>query len=398
MPYAVKSRAAAADNRGGRTGWPSLAVEGRIDMGAFDIAARAYSQVSGTGGSARPAVPAHVLVVEDEEAVAGLFRQALSAAGYRVHTVSTATEALRNLGNASYDIAFFDIHLPDVNGFTLLERCLAIHPRLPIVMVTGHADVDVARRAIRAGASDFLAKPFSIASLPIIVERNVARRDLADASQQNHRRELQNSYETVLSALLTALNTRHTETEGHSERVTAYTMVLAEQLGVSEEDLYHIERGALLHDVGKIGVPDRILHKPGPLTREEWEEMRRHPAIGHRMCARIEFLRGASEIILHHHERWDGTGYPDGLRGGDIPLGARIFAVVDAFEAMTTDRPYRSASSYPAAAAEIRQHAGTQFDPTIVEAFLQIPESTWQAVRNRVTVSGQLDPGTSQTG
>ena len=269
-----------------------------------------------------------------------------------------------------------------MNGLSLLERAAHIAPDLPIVMITGQADVEIARRAMQMGACEFLSKPFAVADLPIIVERNVTRQAMAQASQRTHKRELQDSYETVLDALLTALDTRDTETEGHSERVTAYCMVLADQLGVSAEERYHLERGALLHDIGKIGVPDRILLKPGPLTEAEWIEIRNHPAIGHRMCARIEFLKGASEIILHHHERWDGEGYPLGLRGEEIPFGARIFAVVDAFDSITTDRPYRSATSYDAAVAEIHKNRGTQFDPRVVDAFLAIPESRWRQVRD----------------
>jgi putative nucleotidyltransferase with HDIG domain len=197
-------------------------------------------------------------------------------------------------------------------------------------------------------------------------------------------RDVQNSYETVLSALLSALDTRDTEAEGHSERITGYTMVLASELGVTEEEMFHMERGALLHDIGKVAIPDRILHKAGPLTESEWEEIRKHPVIGHRMCSRIAFLEGASKIVLHHHERWDGKGYPHGLAGEEIPLGARVFAVVDAFDAMTTNRPYRAAAGYAAALDELRTHAGTQFDPTVVEAFLRVPEAEWTAVRSRV--------------
>jgi putative nucleotidyltransferase with HDIG domain len=198
------------------------------------------------------------------------------------------------------------------------------------------------------------------------------------------RREAQNSYETVLSALLSALDTRDTEAEGHSERVTGYTIVLAEKLGVTEEEMFHMERGALLHDIGKVAIPDRILHKAGPLTEAEWAEMRTHPVIGYRMCSRIAFLEGASRIVLHHHERWDGAGYPNRLRGEAIPLGARVFAVVDAFDAMTTDRPYRAARPYPEAVKELCAHAGTQFDPQVVKAFLRVEESEWNAVRERV--------------
>ena len=331
-----------------------------------------------------PSRRVQVLIVEDESPIAELFVNVLSAAEFDVRAVTTAEEAMAALSDASFDIAFFDINLPDANGLILLQQCLRIVPGLPVVMITGQADVEIARRAMQLGACDFVSKPFSIASLPIIVERNVTRTAMAQASEKTHQRELQNSYETVLDALLTALDTRDTETEGHSERVTGYTMLLAGQLGVSADEQYHIERGALLHDIGKIGVPDRILLKPGPLTDSEWTEMRKHPSIGHKMCSRIDFLKGASEIILHHHERWDGAGYPSRLKGEAIPLGARIFAVVDTFDAMTTDRPYRSALPYAAAAEEILKYKGTQFDPQIVEAFLVVPEARWNQVREMV--------------
>jgi putative nucleotidyltransferase with HDIG domain len=193
---------------------------------------------------------------------------------------------------------------------------------------------------------------------------------------------LQTSNESVLDALLSALNTRDTETQGHSERVTAYTMEMADLMGLSSEQIYHIERGALLHDIGKIGIPDRILLKPGRLTPAEWIEMRKHPVIGYQMCAKIEMLKQAAQIVLHHHEAWDGTGYPDGLTGEAIPLGARIFAIADTLDAITSDRPYRAAMPFRVAREEIIKYSGRQFDPEIVQVFLSVPESRWQHIRS----------------
>ena len=183
---------------------------------------------------------------------------------------------------------------------------------------------------------------------------------------------LERSYSETLVALTSALDARDRETEGHSRRVVEYTRIIAVRLGVGEHDLGLISRGALLHDIGKIGVPDAILHKPGPLTEEEWEVMRRHPRIGEQMVAGVEHLAEARTIILHHHERWDGGGYPFGLRGREITLGARIFAVADTVDAITQDRPYRAARSFDQAREEILRNRGLQFDPDVVDAFLSV--------------------------
>ena len=183
---------------------------------------------------------------------------------------------------------------------------------------------------------------------------------------------LKETYAATLEALAAALDARDSETGGHSSRVTVYTMDMARELGVTEgtDEWLDIERAALLHDVGKIGVSDAILNKPGPLTSEEWQQMRKHPAIGYDMLKDVRFLSSAAEIVYAHHERYDGKGYPTGLKGEDVPLGARIFAVADAFDAMTSNRPYRRALSAEKACDEITNNSGTQFDPAVVQAFL----------------------------
>ncbi len=219
--------------------------------------------------------------------------------------------------------------------------------------------------------------------------RNAARKNGSLASAENRMQAVfpatNHTAETMLDALLSALNTRDTETEGHLERVTAYTIELADLLNLREAELYPIERGALLHDIGKIGVPDSILRKPGKLTPEEWVEIRQHPLIGYEMCAKIDLLKTAATIVLHHHEAWDGSGYPYGLKGEAIPLGARIFAVADTLDAMTSDRPYRPALPFDAARTEIEKFSGRQFDPEIVKVFLSIPEPRWQRVLTQTT-------------
>lgn len=196
-------------------------------------------------------------------------------------------------------------------------------------------------------------------------------------------REVNTTYNASLQVLSSALDSRDNETNGHAYRVTAYTLRLAREMGIRHEQLADIMRGALLHDVGKIGVPDAILLKPGPLTPEEWEIMRSHVEIGYQMLRHIPFLEPALDIVRYHHERWDGKGYPCGLKAAEIPLAARIFAVCDTFDAMLSDRPYRKGRSYEEVREEIRQKAGSQFDPAVVEAFLRIPAEEWRQIAYR---------------
>jgi response regulator RpfG family c-di-GMP phosphodiesterase len=212
-----------------------------------------------------------------------------------------------------------------------------------------------------------------------MLERRVgeATRDLAAALN-----ELEDTYRTTLEALGSALDTRDVGTHAHSRRVVGYSLTLARRHGLPDSQFRDIEHGVLLHDIGKIGIPDGILLKPGPLSADEWKIMRTHPDLGRRLVERIPFLRGAVPIVYHHHERWDGTGYPIGLRGEMIPLGARIFAVADAFDAMTFDRPYSVAISFDAARSEIARCAGTHFDPKVVENFLKIPLELLETIRN----------------
>lgn len=195
--------------------------------------------------------------------------------------------------------------------------------------------------------------------------------------------EVEQAYMGTLEALTKALELRDHETQGHSRRVVQYTVALAQMMGVGEPDLISIMRGALLHDIGKIGIPDAILRKPGPLTAEEWEVMRQHPRIGYEMLKGIAFLRHSVPIILYHHERFDGGGYPEGLVAVEIPLGARIFAVADAYDAITSDRPYRKGRGHEEALWELQQHAGTQFDPAVIEALLRLPVAEMETIRLR---------------
>jgi putative nucleotidyltransferase with HDIG domain len=206
---------------------------------------------------------------------------------------------------------------------------------------------------------------------------------VVDDGAEGTARALGEVYRATLKALTAALEARDQETHGHSERVVNYSLRLGRELGLDAEQMRSLEFGALLHDIGKIGVPDSILHKPGALTEEEWREMRLHPLHGQRILQGIEFLEGAARVVAQHHERWDGSGYPLGLRGTQIDLNARIFAVADAFDAVTSDRVYREARSYEAAAAELKDWAGRQFDPEVVATFFNVPAVEWELLRRR---------------
>ncbi|MBI3762801.1 MAG: HD-GYP domain-containing protein [Chloroflexi bacterium] len=200
-------------------------------------------------------------------------------------------------------------------------------------------------------------------------------RDLRTIYQAERRRreELENAYRATLLALSRALDLRDTETEEHSQRVTRYSLAIGRELGLDGADLAALELGATLHDVGKIGVPDAILRKPGPLSDEEWAIMRRHPQLGYTILRGVDFLAPCLPVVLHHHEKWNGAGYPAGLAGEAIPLAARIFAIADAYDAITSPRPYKAALPAEVAVERICKDAGTHFDPAVVEAFLRVP-------------------------
>jgi len=324
---------------------------------------------------------ARVLVVDDEPLIGEAASRILQQYGYSVMVAYNAQEALQILAQRRMDICLSDLHMPGMGGKAFFKHLHQQHPEIPVVVMTGDDSVEVMRDILDCGVSDYLVKPWRSHELPIVIERNLRRHQLWMEEQKRYLCKLNEAYSDMLEALLSALEIREKEIEGHCERVTAYTMILAEAMGVPHQQYPDLERGALLHDVGKIGIPDKILFKPGPLNAAEWEIMRQHPVIGYRMCKKVRSLqKAAEEIVLCHHERWDGSGYPQGLRGEDIPLGARIFAVADTLDAMTSDRPYRAALSLEEASAELERCAGKQFDPQVVKAFFSIPASAWEVL------------------
>jgi putative nucleotidyltransferase with HDIG domain len=335
--------------------------------------------------------------------------EGLAMAGYECTVAGNASEALEKLEQGAFSLVLSDIEMPGGSGTELLRVIRERYPDLDVIMITAVVDIDVALRAIRNGSSDYLTKPFNLEQVKITVERTLEKRrlitenreyqqhleakveertrELTEKNQEVQRLfdELQETYQATLEALVQALDLRDTETQGHSLRVVEFTAEIAIALGINEPELTEIRRGALLHDIGKIGIPDAILRKPAKLTSEEWEVMRMHPELGYQMLAGIRFLDKPRQIVISHQEKFDGTGYPRGLRAENIPLGARIFAVADTFDAMTSTRPYRTGLPYEVARQEIIDWSGRQFDPNVVEAFLRIAPDRWTDIRKEVS-------------
>lgn len=344
--------------------------------------------------------PERILIVDDEEAVRSVVTALLKHNGYETTIVEGAEEALTRLQqDPDYDLVLSDIMMPGVDGLTLLDQIGTDHPSIPVVMCSAINDIHVATDAFRRGAVDYILKPFQRVELHNVAIRAIehGRMRKQNATYRHNlesivsartgrlrstMQDLERSYDATLEAMGDALDLRDEETEGHSKRVTAYTIELAQAMGVEADELRLIARGAFLHDIGKIATPDHILLKPGRLDADEMKIMREHCQRGYDMVRKIPFLREAAEIVYAHQERFDGNGYPRGLRGSEIPIGARIFAIADALDAMTSDRPYRKGTSFADAAQEIARCSGTQFDPQIVEVFLRIPVELWSNLRD----------------
>jgi response regulator RpfG family c-di-GMP phosphodiesterase len=347
--------------------------------------------------------------VEDDAKVRGALREVFITDGYQCRVAGNGREGLDAFQQQRPPLTLTDIKMPVMDGLEFLKRARAIDGDAAIIVITGLGDVRTAIESLKCGAYDFIVKPVNVEEVLIAAERALERRQLLmerrEYQSMLERRvaeatrdlaaalnELENTYRTTLEALGSALDTRDIGTQAHSHRVVGYSLALAAALGLPESQLRDIEHGVLLHDIGKIGIPDGILLKPGALGPEEWKIMRTHPDLGRRLVEPIPFLRGAVPIVYHHHERWDGTGYPVGLRGESIPLGARIFAVADAFDAMTVDRPYSMAVSSEAARQEIERCSGTHFDPAVVETFLKLPLGQLEAIRKGSANAGPPAP------
>ena len=342
-----------------------------------------------------------VLIVDDEPVITELLKELLTAQDFECHTATSGQAALESVAQRHFDIVISDMRMPQMSGLELLSRLRPDYPHLAFLMLTGEDDVRLGVEAMKQGADDYVVKPFQVEPLRAAIHRALEkkrleqeldhyRRDLEEMVEQRTRqlqaalKRVENTYDETLQALGGALDLRDNETAGHSQRVTRYCLKIAESMGCNAEQLKQFARGASLHDIGKIGIPDGILLKAGRLTAEESDVMQQHVRIGYELVSRISFLAGAAEIVLTHQEHFDGTGYPQGLVGMEIPLGARIFAVADTLDAMTSDRPYRHARSFFQAREEIEFQSGRQFDPEVVRAFLSFSAETWEQYRREI--------------
>jgi response regulator RpfG family c-di-GMP phosphodiesterase len=340
-----------------------------------------------------------ILIVDDERDIGEVLSDLLSES-YQCTCAGSAEEALFCLGQAEFELVISDITMPGMSGLEMLPRVKTISPHTVVVMISGMQTMESAIGALRLGAFDYLMKPFDLRQVEAVVKRALEHQDLIVAKKryENHLEELvkqrtaelhkalgsiEDAYRSTLKALTAALEARDSETHGHSERVVSYSLRLGREYGLDERQMKSLEFGSLLHDIGKIGVPDSILRKPAKLTDEEWVRMREHPLHGQQILRGIEFLEGAARVVAQHHEKWDGSGYPLGISSEEIDVCARIFSVADAFDAMTSDRVYRQGKSYEAAALELDDWAGKQFDPKVVEAFHRVPKSDWEELHRK---------------
>jgi putative two-component system response regulator len=368
-----------------------------------------------------------ILLADDQDRVRQLVAATLGSAQWELLYARDGEEALRLAREQQPQVVLLDVTMPKLDGFEVCRQ-LKSDPAtrgMAVVILTALRDEESRIKGNLAGADEYFVKPFSPLALvsrlqelmappptddglPPSQSRSLAAalpapeapaivntlaltatsgnttltageaqqllayaRDLNQSLEQLSRvyTQLEQSYLATIEALAAALDTRDSATEGHCQRVTGCTLIMAEAMGIPQADLKPLHYGAALHDIGKIGIPDAILRKAGRLTEDEWELMRQHPQLGERIVSGIEFLRSAVPVVLYHHERWDGSGYPHGLEGVAIPLGARIFSVSDAFDAMISNRPYRRGMSFERARREIQFGSGKQFDPAVVEAF-----------------------------
>lgn len=344
-----------------------------------------------------------ILIVDDEPYVRTVMAAVLERENYKPTLALDSASAMARIEKDDpYDVILFDMVLSGPNGTDMMGKVRSMSPDTPLVVVTALRDVNAVINAMRQRAYDYLLKPFEPDQLIAIVKRAIEYRRVAQQealARENLEKlvaartdllhaaisDLEQAYDITLEALGDALDLKDAETEGHSRRVTAYTIALARAMGLKGETIRVVSRGAFLHDIGKMAIPDAILLKPGKLDRQEQAMMREHCLRGYQILRKIPFLQDAAQIVYSHQERFDGTGYPRRLKGEDIVLGARIFAVADTLDAITSDRPYRRADTFDAARKEILRCSGSQFDPQVVRVFENLPDRLWEDLQSEIT-------------
>lgn len=354
---------------------------------------------AGAGATSGPSPKCDVLIVDDESSFRGALALMLREAGIRCMAAASGEEALKVVQTQRIDAIIADLEMPGMSGLELLDKVRQQHPQVVFLMATGMDDLRIGVQAMKKGADDYLVKPLDLDSVVAGLERALERKRLHLELEEYRRRleemvsertqqlrtalvQIQQGYKDTLEALGAAIDLRDSDTAGHSHRVSLYSVKILAGVGGTEAEIKNMATGALLHDIGKLATPDSILLKPGALTDEERRIMQLHVQIGYDLVKRIPFLAEAAEIVLTHHERCDGSGYPRGLTAPDIPLSAKVFAVADTVDAMTSNRPYRSALPFENAREEIRRGSGQQYDSQAAGVFLSIPDKIWAALHD----------------
>jgi putative nucleotidyltransferase with HDIG domain len=328
-----------------------------------------------------------ILIVDDEEIICSILARRLTREGYACVTANNGREALQYFYKHPFSLIISDIKMPEMDGLTLLKRVKAANPKMMVIMVTAFPEIDLAVEAVHLGAYDFIIKPVDLDLVILSVRKALEKKRLEEeivayrshlerlveertAKLQQAYRILKKTHLDSVKVLVEAIDAKDPYTRGHSDRVTRMSLKIAFQLGFAEDRLESLEYGALLHDIGKIGIKDEVLLKPGTLDSEEYQYIQEHPLIGIKIIEGLDFFKDKIPMIRHHHEHYDGSGYPDGLLGAAIPLEARIIAVPDAFDAMTSARPHRGMMPLQDVLMELEKCKGTQFDPKVLEIFL----------------------------
>jgi putative nucleotidyltransferase with HDIG domain len=328
----------------------------------------------------------NILIVDDEEIIRKLLHRRLSGEGYHCLEASGAEQALAKLQNNTVALAILDIKMPGKSGIELLAEIRSEYPDTAVIMATAVADINVAIQCMKQGAYDYLTKPFNLDEVVLSVERTLEKRRLElenkeyrqhlEAKVAEQAEKIRASFLSAITALAHALEAKDKYTSGHSQRVADISVAIAKEIGLSPEDSNRVRLAGLVHDIGKIGVRETVLNKAGRLTNKEFEHVKRHSEIGEHILAPIADDKEILKLVRNHHERYDGSGYPDQLKSSQIPIGARILAVADAYEAMTSKRPYREALGDEKARKEIDQNKGKQFDSEVAEAFFKSIDSS----------------------